>query len=159
MIMVCFLTSLVVAGIDLGIKQYVEKYVKKEEERSIWKKRGILRKVHNRGMMMNKLERHPLFVQLASVFAGGILLICQAMLLKRQGQEKEKLGLALMTAGAVSNTYDRLRRGYVVDYLAIKTKHKKLTDMTFNLGDAAIFAGAVLALIGAFTGGGKGGSK
>lgn len=157
MVTVCFLTALIVAGVDLGIKQYVEKYVKKEEERSIWKKRGILRKVHNRGMMMNKLEQHPLFVQLASVFAGGVLLVCQAMLLKKPGQEKEKLGLALMTAGAVSNTYDRLRRGYVVDYLAIKTRHKRITDLTFNLGDISIFAGAVLALFGAFTGsrGGK----
>ena len=102
---------------------------------------------------MNKLEQHPLFVQLASVFAGGVLLVCQAMLLKKPGQEKEKLGLALMTAGAVSNTYDRLRRGYVVDYLAIKTRHKRITDLTFNLGDISIFAGAVLAFLGAFTGG------
>lgn len=153
MIIVCFLTVVAVAGIDLGIKQYVEKYVKKEEERSIWRKRGILRKVHNRGMMMNRLEQHPLFVQLASVFAGGVLLICQAALLKKPGQEKEKLGLALMTAGAISNTYDRLRRGYVVDYMAVKTRHKKITDLTFNLADISIFAGAVLALFGAFTGG------
>lgn len=155
--MVCFLTGIVVAGIDLGIKQYVEKYVKKEEERSIWKKRGILRKVHNRGMMMNRLEQHPLFVQLASVFAGGVLLICQAALLKKPGQEKEKIGLALMTAGAISNTYDRLRRGYVVDYLAVKTRHKRITDITFNLADVSIFLGAAIALWGAVAGVGKSG--
>lgn len=157
MIMVCFLTGMIVAGIDLGIKQYVEKYVKKEEERSIWKKRGILRKVHNRGMMMNKLEQHPLLVQLASVFAGGVLLICQALLLKKPGREKEKLGITLMIAGAISNTYDRLRRGYVVDYLAVKTRHKRITDITFNLADVSIFVGAVVSLWGAFTAAGKGG--
>lgn len=149
MIIACLLTAAIVAGIDLGVKQYIEKYMKGEEERSIWHRRGILRKVHNKGMMMNRLERHPLFVQLASVFAAGVLLIIQAVILKTPGREKEKMGIALMSAGAVSNTYDRLKRGYVVDYLAIKTKHKKITNITFNLGDVAIFAGAVLALFGA----------
>ena len=69
MAVVCVLIIVVVAGVDLGLKQYIEKHVKPREERSIWHKRGVLRKVHNKGMIMNRLEQYPLFVQLASVFA------------------------------------------------------------------------------------------
>lgn len=51
-----------------------------------------------------------------------------------------------MLGGAVGNTYDRFKRGYVVDYLSLKTKNKKLSDITFNLSDLALFAGAVLTV-------------
>ena len=47
-----------------------------------------------------------------------------------------------MLGGAVGNTYDRFKRGYVVDYLSLKTKNRKLSDITFNLSDLALFAGA-----------------
>ena len=63
----------------------------------------------------------------------------------------EKAGVALMLGGAVSNTYDRVKRRYVVDYLAIRTPHKKLTDITFNLADLAIVGGALVMLIGFLT--------
>lgn len=149
MVMICSLIAILIAGVDLGMKMGIEKHVNGKEEHSIWKKRGILRKVHNRGMMMNRLEQHPLLVQLASVFALGILMICQAVILKKPGHNKEKIGMAMMTGGAISNTWDRLRRGCVVDYLAVKTRHKKLTDITFNLGDLAIFAGVIIWVLGA----------
>lgn len=143
-----FLLMMTVFGVDLGIKEYVERHVDKNEERKIWNRRGILRKVYNRGMMMNRLDQHPLIVQLASVFSGGVLLICQAILFKQPGRKKEKIGLSLMLAGALGNTYDRVKRGYVVDYLAIKTKHKKLSDITFNLADISIFAGVFMVFLG-----------
>ena len=79
MAVLCFLIIVTVAGVDLGVKQYIEKHVKSNEERNILQKRGILRKVHNKGMIMNRLERYPLFVQLASVFALGIMMLCSWM--------------------------------------------------------------------------------
>lgn len=151
MAVLCFLIIVTVAGVDLGVKQYIEKHVKSNEERNILQKRGILRKVHNKGMIMNRLERYPLFVQLASVFALGIMMLWQAFLLKKPGCRMEKTGVALMLGGAVSNTYDRVKRRYVVDYLAIRTPHKKLTDITFNLADLAIVGGALVMLIGFLT--------
>ena len=41
---------------------------------------------------------------------------------------------------------DLFKRGYVVDYLSLKTKNRKLSDITFNLSDLALFAGAVLTV-------------
>ena len=95
MAVLCFLIIVTVAGVDLGVKQYIEKHVKSNEERNILQKRGILRKVHNKGMIMNRLECYPLFVQLASVFALGIMMLWQAFLLKKPGCRMEKAGVAL----------------------------------------------------------------
>ncbi|XCP86458.1 signal peptidase II [Roseburia hominis] len=148
MITLSLLIVSVIFGMDQGMKYYVEKHVKDGKDQGFFRQRGILRKVHNRGMMMNYLEQHPLLVQLASVFAMGILLIWQALTLKKRGHIWEKLGIAFMTGGALSNTFDRVKRGYVVDFLAVKAKQKKLTDMTFNVGDFAIFGGAILTAAG-----------
>jgi len=141
MVTLSLLIAAVIFGADQGMKYFVEKHVKEGREQGFFRQRGILRKVHNRGMMMNYLEQHPLLVQLASVFALGILLIWQSLTLKKPGHVGKKLGTAFMTGGALSNTFDRVKRGYVVDYIAVKTKHKKFTDLTFNVGDFAIFAG------------------
>jgi signal peptidase II len=48
------------------------------------------------------------------------------------------LGLGLVLGGAASNLADRVRRGVVVDFIAIGPWP------TFNLADAAMVAGAVL---------------
>lgn len=113
------LTGAFVAGCDLGIKKYTEENVRDGEEHRIWKGKGIYRKVHNKGLMMNHLDSRPKLV---------------------------KLGISLMLGGAVGNTYDRFKRGYVVDYLSLKTKNRKLSDITFNLSDLALFAGAILTV-------------
>lgn len=153
---VLMLIPAVIAGVDLGIKAYVEKDVKENEERSIWRGRGIVRKVHNHGLMLNRMEKHPLVVRLASVFALGIVLMWQAFLMRKSGYFMEKVGASLMAGGALSNTCDRVKKGYVVDYVAFAGKNKKISDVTFNLGDFAIFGGAVLmALGGMFSGNGK----
>ena len=57
----------------------------------------------------------------------------------------EKIALTFAIGGALSNLYDRMVRGYVIDYFSIQWK--KLTKVVFNLGDLFIFAGAVLLLI------------
>ena len=59
-----------------------------------------------------------------------------------RGRILEKLALTLTLAGGVSNLYDRMKRGYVVDYFSIQWK--KLKKVVFNLGDIFIFAGSAL---------------
>ena len=48
-------------------------------------------------------------------------------------------------AGGVSNLYDRMRRGHVVDYLCLRWK--ALKKVVFNLGDLFILAGSVLLIL------------
>ena len=57
----------------------------------------------------------------------------------------EKAGYALVLAGGLSNLYDRLRRGYVVDYFSIQAGFLK--KVVFNLGDLFIMAGAAVLTV------------
>ena len=81
-------------------------------------------------------------------------------MLGRKGKGVLKTGLALILGGAYSNTYDRLRRKYVVDYFSIHLMDadkcvsrfvRKLNDrfsgIVFNLGDFGIIIGAMLLVI------------
>lgn len=54
-----------------------------------------------------------------------------------------------MTAGAWSNTFDRWIRGYVIDYAAVNCRNKKLSQITFNLGDILIGAGGIFVVFAA----------
>ena len=63
-----------------------------------------------------------------------------------RGRILEKLALTLTLAGGVSNLYDRMKRGYVVDYFSFQWK--ALKKVVFNLGDLFIFAGAFLMAAG-----------
>ena len=55
----------------------------------------------------------------------------------------ERLGLILIIAGSLSNIYDRLKRGYVVDYIHIDLPFIK--EVIFNLADVYIFVGSITA--------------
>jgi signal peptidase II len=57
------------------------------------------------------------------------------------------LGLALIFAGAVGNAYDRLRFGYVIDFLEVHIVHYHWPD--FNVADSAIVVGGILLLFDA----------
>lgn len=140
---ISLLTGAAVAGTDLGIKKYTEETLGDAEERRIWKGKGIYRKVHNKGLMLNRLDDKPELVKGLSVAALAGVCCFAGIMEKENGHKLTKFGTALMLGGACGNTYDRVTRGYVVDYLALKSKNKKLQDITFNLSDLALFAGAL----------------
>lgn len=148
MISVCTLCILLVAGVDLWCKWYVERHVKKEHALKHTKGRVLIRRVHNKGMMLNVMDKYPNFVKCISFAATILVLLYQMLLFRRTGNHKVKLGTALIAGGAVSNTYDRIQRGYVVDYIGFQRKGQKLGKVTYNLGDFAIFAGTFLVILG-----------
>ena len=96
---------------------------------------------------MNLLEDEQEAVKYTSAFATILLTIYQLLTLMRKKHFVKKTGLSLMTAGAWSNTFDRWVRGYVIDYLGIRTKWKKVTAVTFNLADLMIGAGSILVML------------
>lgn len=138
-----------VAGVDLGIKNWVEKHVSRRTDKKIFGDFGILRRVHNKGMMMNLGENHSVVVKWISVIVTMLAIVVQWILLRRPGYLKEKIGMSLLLGGALSNTVDRVKRGYVVDYFAFNSKNKKISRVTYNLGDFAIFAGGILIMLAA----------
>ncbi len=55
------------------------------------------------------------------------------------------VALALILGGAIGNLYDRIRLGYVVDFLEVRIYHYHWPD--FNVADSAIVVGACLLFL------------
>lgn len=107
-----------------------------------------IRKYHNKGAMLNLGQKHTGAV--AAVSAGLSAAAAAAFLcsLGQRGNRLLRMGLSLLLGGAFSNTYDRLKRRYVVDYLTFNVRWKTLRRVVFNLSDFCIMIGALLAVIG-----------
>ncbi len=95
-----------------------------------------------------------LFSESPAPWKTGLLIVISAVLLvtvvgivwrTQRLQWETSLGLALILGGALSNLFDRIRVGRVVDFLDfyIRSYHWA----TFNLADSAIVVGAGLLII------------
>ena len=109
-----------------------------------------LRRAHNYGLVGSRFAEKPKVVMtwqtLANLAAisGAVLantiLPCSAL---------TRLGMGLVTGGAMANLLERYQRGCVTDYLhGVNQKVALLNRRIWNLADMAIFNGAVLALTG-----------
>lgn len=138
---------------DMYLKNKVEKYIPakgaKEQERKLFHGRLLLRKHHNRGMLFNTGERRRPLIAALSLALTLVMTIVFLMSLGHRGNNLLKAGLSLLLGGAFSNTYDRLKRKYVVDYVSLGVKWEPLRRLVFNLSDICILIGALLAAIGA----------
>lgn len=131
---------------DLSIKDYIERYGKESDEKEILHGLLIIRKHHNRGVALNiGSARRRLVAILSTCFTVlvTILFICTFSL---KGKSLLKTGLSLILGGAYSNTYDRLKRKYVVDYVSFGVKWKWLRNIIFNIGDFGIMLGALMLI-------------
>ncbi len=141
----------VIAGIffiDLWIKNKIEA-IAPRLPRELCGGRIRLRCYRNEGAFLNLGRKHPKLVASLS------LLLCIALSavflasLCQKGNRLLRSGLALLLGGAFNNTYDRLKRRYVVDYISFHVKQKRLRNVIFNLSDFAIIIGALLLVLGA----------
>ena len=102
-------------------------------------------RVHNDGFMMGHMKEHPEVVKNVPAAVTAASAVCLGAYCTKKGSTPEKAALALIVGGGLSNLYDRLVYGYVIDYLTVKLG--KLKNVAFNIGDAAIFAGTALMAI------------
>lgn len=102
---------------------------------------------HNTGAAFSFLHdaggwQRWLFSAIALVVGAGIA-IWMARL--KRGQTLLMASLALVLAGAIGNVIDRLRFGYVVDFISVH--YGDAYFPTFNIADSAITIGAILMLL------------
>lgn len=135
-------------GIDLWCKSWVEKNIEKGKEKNICKEKIAVRNVRNEGFAMGIGEDKPEIVRVISAIVGGIVAVYSIVVWKKGESVLQKIGMAMVLSGAISNTYDRLKRKYVVDYLGFRTKWEKFNRLTFNLGDVFILVGAICCVLG-----------
>ena len=140
------IAALIFAG-ELGIKNYVEKKRNAGEEKEICKGRILLRKYHNKGACMNLGEKKSNVVAGLSLILTTALALVFLFTLTRHGNGWLKAGLSLLLGGAFSNTYDRLKRKYVVDYFSFGVNWEPLRAIVFNISDFCILIGALIIAI------------
>ncbi len=137
---------------DTIIKHKIEKNISFGEIKEIFNNKLIIKKYHNTGAMLSAGAKRQNIVALISLaftaFMSGIFVATLGL----KGKTLLKTGLALILGGAFSNTYDRLARKYVVDYVAFKVDSKckllrRFQNVIFNISDFGIIIGAVLLVI------------
>lgn len=138
------LITAVLTAVDLWCKSYIEKNYEKGQEKKILKDKVTLRRVHNKGMALNAGSKYPEAVRVLSGLVCGIVGVYSVFVWTKEQCPWKKLGAACTLSGAISNTYDRFVRKYVVDYFGFQTKWEKFNRVTFNLGDIFIFLGSVI---------------
>ncbi|MDO4266439.1 MAG: signal peptidase II [Eubacteriales bacterium] len=146
-----FLTGGAVFTADQLLKSSIERQPDDTFPRDVQGTNGVLRyeKCRNRGFVLGAFQEHEEIVKTIPAVCTALLSgRLWEMLFHENGRHGEKLGLTLIISGALSNLWDRLWRGYVVDYVSIKKGF--LRKIVINLGDLAIFAGAFCLLLSAF---------
>lgn len=94
--------------------------------------------IHNRAAGFGILKNQVHLFILTSIFA--IILICLELKKNSQGKKFSlyRLSLIFILSGAIGNLIDRLRFGYVIDFLDFRIWP------IFNIADSAITIGAIL---------------
>ena len=114
------------------------------QEPECLKGRVKLHKNHNDGLPFGVFRQYPELVRQVPLAAFWAAFGVFAWLAPKRGHLAEKAGLALVLGGGGSNLYDRLVRGYVVDYFSIQKG--RLKKVVLNLGDCCVLAGVLILL-------------
>lgn len=134
-------------GLELGIKNHIEKSLKEGEKRPGCGGVFSIQKYHNRGAFLNAGETRQQAVAALSVLLSLVLTVLFVGSITTMGRGLLRWGLTVMLGGAYSNTYDRIRRKYVVDYVSFHVPFKRLRHVVFNISDFCIMIGAMLSVI------------
>lgn len=120
--------------LDFYFKNYVSNKLKWNGKISFFKDYLQIIYVENRGIAFNLLENKKLLINTAN------LLLLTYILYLYFYVGVFKFALMLIFCGGFGNFSDRLRRGYVVDYIYFKVRKSPV----FNLSDFYIIIGAIL---------------
>ncbi len=135
------LLSLVTVALDQMTKLYIIKHLSPGASLPVVEGLFYLTYVENRGSAFGLFPDHTKALILIT-----LLIIVFFVIYLRDFTRKSNLvrvGLPLGIGGAIGNLIDRVRMGYVVDFLDMRILP------IFNLADIAIVTGALLIFIGA----------
>ncbi|MBQ8813812.1 MAG: signal peptidase II [Lachnospiraceae bacterium] len=146
--MIYLLLAAAIFAVDFYTKTKIEITPQKDFPRQLAGGHVELQPLHNKGLAGGKLKNKPW----AATLISGIAFVCCALYALtrffRKGDMLEKTALAMICGGAAGNFFDRLGRGYVVDFISFPSaKLKQIKKYVYNLADLFIFLGGALLLI------------
>lgn len=144
----------ILIGIIFFLEYYVKDHMDKirtlQEQRSLAGGKLLLKKYYNTGMAGNFLKARPKAACMLHISA--LLAVAAALLwiLPKKHTAVAKTGLSFLAGGGLSNLYDRLTKGHVVDYVSFGFGPKRFRRLVFNLADFFVFSGIFLCIIQVF---------
>lgn len=150
---ILFVTFVGIVGLDQASKWAVTEKFHLGESISLISQIFNFTYVQNKGAAFGFMSqadpafRVPFFIIVPFVALGSI-----AMAFKKLGQHELKFAaaLSLVISGAVGNLIDRLRLGYVIDFIDFHWKNQYHFP-AFNIADSAICIGVALILMDLFS--------
>lgn len=134
--------------IDFHIKNLIEVTPNEALPKSLLDGRIELRRLHNKGLAGGRFKKNPRVATLVSGICLFVVSLLMLPVLFKKGRLIGKLAISMILGGASGNFFDRLGRGYVVDYLSFpKAKLKIIRKYVYNLADLLIFLGSGILLI------------
>ncbi len=149
--------SIVTLGVDIASKNWAEKALEAYPGTiALWDNHAALILAKNRGgawgffQTANESIRRPFFLL---VSAAAIIFIVTLFRRLQPRQHALRWGLPLVMGGALGNVFDRIRYGYVIDFIDLHTIYKGVDHHwpTFNVADIAICVGVGLMAVDMFT--------
>lgn len=139
--------SLLVLALDQWTKSLILEYFTEYQEHVLLPVLDIVR-WHNEGAAWSFLHaaggwQRWMFIAFGLAVSFGILFWLRR--LPATGQGRVAAALALIMGGALGNVVDRVRLGYVVDF--IKVHYEGWVFPAFNFADTAISIGAALLIL------------
>ena len=138
-----FLTFLVMIGLDQWAKMLAAGTLKGSGEKKILGDVFVLQYLENHGAAFGILQGKQI---LLAVITGIILLAVIYLYIKTPFTRKfciQQLMTLMLAAGAVGNMYERIVRGYVIDFLYVK-----LIDFPiFNIADCYVVVAAIILAV------------
>ena len=134
--------------LDYISKAYISKHIQYGSSISIIKGFFNIVNVHNSGVAFGFLANLPTEYRLLFLCGISTVVFVGILYLILFGKDRHPafvLGLSMMGAGALGNLYDRVTKGYVVDFLDFYVKNYHYP--AFNLADSLITLGVALIII------------
>src|SRR5437868_6152449 len=105
-----------------------------------------LRWVENNGVSLGLLSASSFWGRWLLVLLTGAIAVFVSFWLWRERKRTDSVALAMVLGGALGNILDRIRLGYVVDYIDLHFGEFR-PFLVFNVADAAITIGVLLLLV------------
>lgn len=128
----------------------IDQWFKKRQE-SQWADREISLKgvgpirltlFHNKGAFLGLGKEKPSLVKCVSGLLLALPFLGYMYTIYKKGSYLSRLGYELLLGGGLSNVYDRIYKGGVIDYIQLPQAYGKVKNIIFNIADVAILVGA-----------------
>lgn len=138
---------LVLLGLDLGSKAYFSDWLRLGQSKPVIKGFFNFTLVHNKGAAFGIGSDWSTPFFLATTFLAMAVVIYLLKTIKPH-EVLARWGLVMILSGAMGNVIDRIRLGYVVDFLDVYYKNNHWP--VFNIADSVITVGAILFALDSF---------